>query len=52
MDRNATVSGGGEEPRTLSAALPGGPQRPRLADHNADVRMVLLSAMALVTGTA
>ncbi len=32
-------------------ALPGAPNRPRLADHNADVRMVLLATMALVTGT-
>jgi H+/Cl- antiporter ClcA len=31
--------------------LPGAPNRPRLAVHNADVRMVLLAAMALVTGT-
>jgi H+/Cl- antiporter ClcA len=35
-----------------SAPLPAAaPNRPRLADHNADVRMVLLSAMALATGT-
>jgi H+/Cl- antiporter ClcA len=32
-------------------ALPGAPNRPRLADHNADIRMVLLAGMALVTGT-
>ena len=32
-------------------ALPGAPNRPRLADHNADARMVLLAGMALVTGT-
>jgi hypothetical protein len=40
---NARVTGQG--------ALPGAPNRPRLADHNADIRMVLLAAMALVTGT-
>jgi H+/Cl- antiporter ClcA/predicted transcriptional regulator len=50
MDRNATNSARGAGPARPSGALPGA-QRPRLADHNADVRMVLHSAMALVTGT-
>ncbi len=45
MNRNATV------PARVAGALPGAPNRPRLADHNADSRMVLLSAMALATGT-
>ena len=55
MNRNASHSARAQgqdvlrEP--LAGALPGAPNRPRLADHNADVRMVLLSAMALVTGT-
>ena len=34
---NARVAGQG--------ALPGAPNRPRLADHNADIRMVLLAGM-------
>src|SRR5690348_10650465 len=51
MNRNATVSARVAGPNTKLGALPGAPNRPRLADHNADVRMVLLSAMALVTGT-
>ena len=45
MNRNASQTA------RAPGALPGAPNRPRLADHNADVRMVLLAAMALVTGT-
>ena len=47
MNRNATV------PARVAGqgALPGAPNRPRLADHNADIRMVLLSLMAVATGT-
>lgn len=39
-------------PYTAAQAVPTvGPSRPRLADHNADIRMALLSLMALATGT-
>ncbi len=40
LNVNARVAGRG--------ALPGAPNRPRLADHNADVRMVLLAGMGAV----
>jgi H+/Cl- antiporter ClcA len=44
MNRNAPL------PATAQDTRPA-PARPRLADHNADIRMVLLSVMALATGT-
>jgi H+/Cl- antiporter ClcA len=37
--------------RTPTAYAPGFVARPRLADHSADTRMLLLAAMALVVGT-
>ena len=51
MDRNTSLNARVAGPNTHLGALPGAPHRPRLADHSADVRMVLLSAMALATGT-
>ncbi len=43
-----------KRPTSVAAAapvFPVGQNRPRLADHNADMRMVMLSAMAVVIGT-